>query len=61
MIAARRGATVLWLAPWIRNHRALASYARRGCQDCGLTDFTFEGESHVSRVYAKSLAPHDAA
>lgn len=49
------GATVLWLTAWVHNHRALAFYARRGYTDCGLTDFTFEGESHTNRLYAKSL------
>ena len=28
--ASEAGATVLWLTPWVHNHRALAFYARRG-------------------------------
>lgn len=48
-------ATVMWLTPWVHNHRALAFYARREYQDCGLTYFTFEGESHENRVCAKRL------
>jgi GNAT superfamily N-acetyltransferase len=54
-IAAENGATVLWLTPWVHNHRALAFYARRGYIDFGLTYFTFEGESHENRVLAKPL------
>ena len=54
--ACAAGATVLWLTPWVHNHRALQFYARRGYQDHGLTQFTFEGESHDNRVVAKSLA-----
>ena len=54
--AALAGATVLWLTPWIHNHRALAFYSRCGYQDFGLTYFTFEGESHENRVVAKSIA-----
>lgn len=54
--AARAGATVLWLTPWVHNHRALRFYARRGYQDHGLTWFTFEGESHANRVLARSVA-----
>lgn len=53
--AKQHGATVLWLTPWVHNHRALAFYARRGYQDYGLTYFTFEDESHENRVCAKSL------
>lgn len=54
--AARAGANVLWLTPWVHNQRALRFYARRGYQDHGLTWFTFEGESHANRVLAKSVA-----
>ena len=55
-IARQRGATVLWLTPWVHNHRALAFYRRRAYTDYGLTYFTFEGESHENRVFAKPLA-----
>ena len=51
------GATVLWLTPWVHNHRALAFYARRGYADHGLTHFTFEGEIHENRVMARRLTP----
>ncbi len=54
--AAKSGATVLWLTPWVYNARALAFYGRRGYDDHGLTWFRFEGESHENRVFAKSLA-----
>ena len=53
--ARQRGATVLWLTPWVHNHRALAFYARCGYTDYGLTYFTLEGESHQNRVFAKQL------
>lgn len=55
-VAAEAGAAVLWLTPWVHNHRALAFYASRGYRDHGLTYFTFEGESHENRLLAKSLA-----
>ncbi|MBC7942468.1 MAG: GNAT family N-acetyltransferase [Chitinophagaceae bacterium] len=58
-LAASQGSSVLWLTPWVHNHRALQFYLRRGYQDCGLTRFTFEGESHENRVYAKHL--HNAS
>lgn len=54
-LAAAAGARVLWLTPWVHNHRALAFYARRGYADHGLTPFRFEGESHDNRVMARSL------
>ena len=60
-LALEVGANVLWLTPWVHNHRALAFYARRGYQDYGLTYFTFEGESHENRVLAKALAVAGAA
>ena len=54
-VARDAGTTVLWLTPWVHNHRALQFYDSRGYQDHGLTHFTFEGESHENRVFAKSL------
>ncbi|MEO5732312.1 MAG: GNAT family N-acetyltransferase [Rubrivivax sp.] len=54
-LARDGGATVLWLTPWVQNHRAIAFYQRRGYQDHGLTWFHAEGESHENRVYARRL------
>lgn len=54
-IAAQAGATVLWLTPWVHNHRAIAFYGKRGFEDVGQTWFTFEGEAHENRVFAKIL------
>jgi ribosomal protein S18 acetylase RimI-like enzyme len=54
-LAAEAGSQVLWLTPWVHNHRALGFYARRGYRDFGLTHFSFEGESHENRVYAARL------
>ena len=54
-LAAAAGSQVLWLTPWVHNHRALGFYARRGYKDFGLTQFVFEGESHENRVYAKRV------
>ena len=56
-LATAAGATVLWLTPWAHNHRALVFYIRRGYTDFGLTYFTFEGESHENRLFAKCLEP----
>jgi len=56
-LAAEAGSTVLWLTPWVHNHRARAFYARRGYVDRGSTRFEFEGESHENRVLAKALRP----
>lgn len=36
-LAAEAGATVLWLTPWVHNHRAIEFYLRRGYTDFGLT------------------------
>ncbi len=60
-LALEGGASVLWLTPWVHNHRAVAFYLRRGYQDYGLTHFVFEGESHENRVHAKHLGTASAA
>ncbi len=60
-LAAQGGASVLWLTPWVHNHRALGFYRQRGYQDFGLTPFIFEGERHDNRLVAKWLAPAGAA
>ena len=60
-LAARHGATVLWLTPWVHNQRALAFYQACGYQDFGLTSFVFEGECHDNRLAAKVLSPGCAA
>ena len=54
-VAAQAGATVMWLTPWVHNHRARNFYLGRGYQDFGLTYFRSEGEAHENRVYAKAL------
>ncbi|MCP5283784.1 MAG: GNAT family N-acetyltransferase [Burkholderiaceae bacterium] len=59
--AAQGGSTVLWLTPWVHNHRALQFYKRRGYEDYGLTQFVFEGESHDNRLYAKHIAAAPSA
>ncbi len=55
-IAAQAGASVLWLTAWVHNHRARDFYRHRGYEDRGLTAFTFEGETHDNRLYAKAIA-----
>ena len=55
-LAARAGSSLLWLTPWVHNHRALAFYARRGYSDHGVTWFRFEGEAHENRVLAKLIS-----
>ena len=60
-VASNAAATVLWLTPWVHNHRALAFYERRGYEDHGLTFFAFEGESHENRVLARHLTAPSAA
>lgn len=60
-MAFKQGATVLWLTPWVHNHRALRFYAARGYEDYGATLFRFEGEAHENRVVAKLLPAASAA
>ena len=58
--AAAAGATVLWLTPWVHNHRARGFYSARGYADHGATFFRFEGEAHENRVVAKHLLHKEA-
>jgi GNAT superfamily N-acetyltransferase len=55
--AAARGAGLMWLTPWVHNHRALHFYAREGYADLGPTWFEFEAERHENRVLARPLPP----
>lgn len=55
--AAAAGADVMWLSPWVHNHRALRFYAKHRYEDLGLTWYTFDEERHENRVLAKALAP----
>lgn len=55
-LARDAGAAVLWLTPWVHNHRARAFYQARGYHDHGLTPFVFEGETHDNRLVAKRLS-----
>ena len=54
-LARTGGAQVYWLTSWAHNHRARRFYEHHGYRDFGETAFTFEGESHENRVYAKLL------
>lgn len=58
--AALRGAGLLWLTPWVHNHRARHFYAREGYADVGLTWFEFEGERHENRLLTRPLQPRPA-
>ena len=54
-LAAERGAEVLWLSPWVGNHRALRFYAKHQYQDYGLVYFYMDEHEIENRVYAKRL------
>ncbi len=54
--AARRGATMVWLTPWVHNTRARHFYAREGYADVGLTWFELGAERHQNRVLTRPLA-----
>ena len=54
-LAAKHGASVLWLAPWVGNHRAIRFYAKHEYEDCGLVFFHMGPHKIENRVYAKRL------
>ena len=54
-LAARHGVEVLWLSPWVGNHRALRFYAKHEYEDYGLVFFYMGPDNIENRVYAKRL------
>jgi ribosomal protein S18 acetylase RimI-like enzyme len=55
-VAARHGATVLWLSAWVGNRRARRFYLKCNYEDCGLVFFHMGQHKVENRVYAKLLA-----
>ena len=55
-LAAVHGATRLWLTAWVGNPRAIGFYAAQGWQDVGSTDYVFEGETFLNRIFVRPLA-----
>ncbi len=53
--AVARGATSLWLTPWVGNARALAFYAALGYADAGQTWFEMDDMRIENRVLSKPL------
>jgi GNAT superfamily N-acetyltransferase len=54
--ACQRGATALWLTPWVHNVRARQFYRKHGYVDVGATFFRMDDERHENRVVVKPLA-----
>jgi diamine N-acetyltransferase len=54
-LARAAGASALWLTAWAENHSALAFYARLGFQDCGETEYVFEGQRFANRLLSKAI------
>ena len=55
-VAAEHGASRLWLTAWVGNPRAIGFYAAQGWQDVGSTDYVFEGEAFLNRIFVRELA-----
>ncbi|WP_297836855.1 GNAT family N-acetyltransferase [Pseudomonas sp.] len=49
------GANTIWLNAWVGNRRALGFYTAQGYEDIGSDWYSFDGESHENRVFAKRL------
>ncbi len=55
-LAARQGATALWLKTWSGNDRALAFYAALGYEDTAVSvEHRIEGKAYENRVFAKAV------
>ena len=54
-LVAKRGVEVLWLSPWVGNHRALRFYAKHQYEDYGQVFFHMGDHKVENRVYAKRL------
>ena len=50
------GAAVLWLTPWVGNHRALRFYAKHEYEDYWPVFFHMSRKKVENRVYAKRLS-----
>ena len=55
-LAAVHGAAVLWLTPWVGNHRALRFYVKHEYEDYGLVFFHMGQQKVENRVYAKRIS-----
>jgi len=55
VLAAGQGATRLWLTAWVGNPRAVGFYNAQGWQDVGSTDYVFEGEAFLNRVFVRDI------
>ena len=55
-VALTEGTTQLWLTAWVGNPRAIGFYAARGWRDVGSTDYVFEGEAFLNRIFVLDLA-----
>ncbi len=53
--ATTRGAEILWLSVWERNHRAQAFYRKCGFEDCGEKQFILGNDRQTDRVMSLSL------
>ena len=54
-LALAEGATQLWLTAWVGNPRAIGFYAAQGWRDVGSTDYVFEGEAFLNRIFVLDL------
>lgn len=55
-LAAAHGARQLWLTAWVGNPRAIGFYAASGWRDVGATDYVFEGEAFLNRIFVLDLS-----
>ncbi len=53
--AGRRGAGVLWLGVWQRNHRAQAFYRKCGFADVGSQPFLLGSDRQTDRIMTRTL------
>ncbi len=54
--AVKRGAGLIWLCVWERNHRAQAFYRKIGFEDCGSKEFVLGRDRQTDRVMARPLS-----
>ena len=55
-LARAEGTTQLWLTAWVGNPHAIGFYAAQGWRDIGSTDYVFEGEAFLNRIFVLDLA-----
>ncbi|MFC4160998.1 GNAT family N-acetyltransferase [Chitinimonas lacunae] len=54
-LARVRKSPNLWLTAWVGNRNACDFYTAQGYREAGMTEYVFEGQAYLNRIYMKEL------